>query len=376
MSSTDLLCEGPCPPLPEGFVRLRYFFGKRLGVADLKDEQAYHRNKIQLHNRHLHGHGVVCGLGLSIFDNGDPSPTVVRVGAGLALDTCGHEVVVPYDQCIDLAAWFQRRLVEAEARNETFPPDVLVTNDRLMLCIAVRYLECPITPEPAPADPCACDTGGCEYGRVQERFELKVMLEDEAADYLQPLPPGEPGQPCPEGRDPDWTILGCLFVTLADDAVMTLEDPSAWMGPPVILRPTAWLQAQPPADGGDGDPEPPPPPPPPVELTLTDIEFSEIAIDFPVAPIPETAVPGAFALRRLDPGSPTGWEAPDDVEVVGVEGRRVVVRFGALLTTNALYRMVTPAGPEGVVDASLRPLQFDLSFSINNALQIVITSIN
>ena len=55
----------PCEPLPVGFVRLRYFFGKRLGVADFADEQQYHAAKQRFHNRRLHGSGVLCGLGLA-----------------------------------------------------------------------------------------------------------------------------------------------------------------------------------------------------------------------------------------------------------------------------------------------------------------------
>ena len=36
MSTTETQCRGACPPVPESLVRLRYFFGKRLGVADFR----------------------------------------------------------------------------------------------------------------------------------------------------------------------------------------------------------------------------------------------------------------------------------------------------------------------------------------------------
>jgi hypothetical protein len=43
-------------------VRPRYFAGQLLSEVDLRDEQAYQIAKQRLHNRYLHGYGVVCGL--------------------------------------------------------------------------------------------------------------------------------------------------------------------------------------------------------------------------------------------------------------------------------------------------------------------------
>lgn len=42
--------------------RLNYFYGQLLEHHDFRDEQAYFREKHELHNRCLHGWGVVCGL--------------------------------------------------------------------------------------------------------------------------------------------------------------------------------------------------------------------------------------------------------------------------------------------------------------------------
>ena len=50
-----------CCPVPE-FKRLNYFYGQMLGAADFRAEQDYFREKMKLHNRCLHGYGVVCGL--------------------------------------------------------------------------------------------------------------------------------------------------------------------------------------------------------------------------------------------------------------------------------------------------------------------------
>lgn len=50
-----------CVEFPE-LRRLNYFFGQMLSVQDFQTEQAFFREKLKLHNRCLHGYGVVCGL--------------------------------------------------------------------------------------------------------------------------------------------------------------------------------------------------------------------------------------------------------------------------------------------------------------------------
>src|SRR5450432_1324478 len=50
-----------CTAVPE-FDRLNYFYGQMLSARDFKSEQDFFREKLKLHNRCLHGYGVVCGL--------------------------------------------------------------------------------------------------------------------------------------------------------------------------------------------------------------------------------------------------------------------------------------------------------------------------
>ena len=62
--------DAPCWPDP--FERLAYFHGQMLSSDDLRTEQAYFREKHKLHNRCLHGWGVVCGLRTAPLDCPDP----------------------------------------------------------------------------------------------------------------------------------------------------------------------------------------------------------------------------------------------------------------------------------------------------------------
>jgi hypothetical protein len=77
-------------PIPR-IERPAYFDGQRLGADDLTAAADYTRALRQLHNRALHGWGVVTGLGAS----GARGERSVRVEAGLALDCAGRELLLP-----------------------------------------------------------------------------------------------------------------------------------------------------------------------------------------------------------------------------------------------------------------------------------------
>src|SRR5688572_22836164 len=79
---------GECAEVPE-LKRLRYFYGQMLGVHDFQSEQNYFREKLKLHNRCLHGYGVVCGLMVVPEPRGDdcvPESDAAHDKAQAALD--------------------------------------------------------------------------------------------------------------------------------------------------------------------------------------------------------------------------------------------------------------------------------------------------
>ncbi len=63
--------------------RVKYFNGQLLSAADFQAEQDYHRAKQRLHNRVLHGAGVVEGLKVSVGKGGDAGSVVVTPGSAL-----------------------------------------------------------------------------------------------------------------------------------------------------------------------------------------------------------------------------------------------------------------------------------------------------
>ena len=68
--------------------RVNYFHGRLLTADDLAAEQAQARERQWLHNRVLHGSGVVEGLEVAVDRNS------VSVSPGLAIDALGREIVL------------------------------------------------------------------------------------------------------------------------------------------------------------------------------------------------------------------------------------------------------------------------------------------
>jgi|SRR5215211_7418414 len=76
--------------MPKAPRRLGYLSGRLLAAEDFESEQSYFLDRGRSGNRHLHGWGVVRGLGVSPSAGGG-----VIVEPGLAIDGLGREIVVP-----------------------------------------------------------------------------------------------------------------------------------------------------------------------------------------------------------------------------------------------------------------------------------------
>jgi hypothetical protein len=76
-------------PAATAFVRPRFFAGQLLTEDDLEALSGYVTAKSRLHNRHLFGAGVVCGLQVTCDPCGGGT---VRVAPGYALDCCGNDI--------------------------------------------------------------------------------------------------------------------------------------------------------------------------------------------------------------------------------------------------------------------------------------------
>ena len=144
----------------------------RSGALDLRREQSYHRDRARLHNRLLHGWGVVCGLEVRVAprrdkDDCDTDPTVAElvVMPGAALDCRGNEIVLRHPRPVYVDTLMDDRDLERLTRH---PATVYLT-----LC----YHETPIDPA-RPMLQNGCDPApACEHARILDSYRICATLE-------------------------------------------------------------------------------------------------------------------------------------------------------------------------------------------------------
>jgi hypothetical protein len=140
------------------FERNNYFYGKQFTVRDLLQEQSYFNEKRHLVNRMVLGWGVVCGLDV----RWDPKKRELVVGTGMALDCCGHEIVVCEEQRVAFEDY------EEQCRRAQEKPDL---EGKFVLCL--EYDECNAEPVDLPAVGCDDDERS-EFNRIRDGFKLRI----------------------------------------------------------------------------------------------------------------------------------------------------------------------------------------------------------
>lgn len=162
----DPSCQ-PCPDCGglQCLCRPRFFAGQLLTEKDLNRLDTYIVEKHKLHNRHLFGSGVVCGLQVRC----NPCGNAVTVSSGYALSPCGEDIVVCSNDTVDICALISqcRRKDESDCRPYGNANGGCEDIEEQWV-LAIRYAETPskgITPL-VGASSCGCSTskGGCGCG--------------------------------------------------------------------------------------------------------------------------------------------------------------------------------------------------------------------
>lgn len=208
------------------FRRPNYYFGQLLSTREFIGEQDYFRRKLMLHNRCLHGYGVVCGLEItpvpreqkcdpriedqirtledelrSIKSNPaqntqkleaihkrleelkkemecqEPAePTLVEVQCGIAYDCQGQELILTRPRRIDL--W--NALSTGDQKR--YKDHAETTKQILPLYLSICYCEQPIEPSrPAAGQECG-PAAACVYGWTRESVRFLVTLDPPEED--------------------------------------------------------------------------------------------------------------------------------------------------------------------------------------------------
>ena len=224
---SDLKCMCCSEPIE----RMRYFSRQLLTADDMRAEQEYFREKARRHNRYLHGWGVSCGCTVEAVP-GAKTPRV-RVCPGYAVGPQGDEILI--DCCVEVELKTGAEQQPCSVRWPC-PPlgDVPATREgRTTVYIAVRYAECFTRPVRVHPAGCGCDETGCDYSRVRDSFEIKVLwnlpeshvkakkddlawcttVHNTPAEMLRRLHTF-PVPPCPECDDDPWVVLATVsFLT-------------------------------------------------------------------------------------------------------------------------------------------------------------------
>lgn len=155
-------CGCACGSL-ECLCRPRWVAGMVIQESDLNRLDHYITAKQRLHNRFVHGVGVVCGLVVTCHPCGGG---VVRVSPGYALGPCGEDIVVCDEDSVDVCALIRkcRSLERRDVDCRPWGDDRACRDVRETWVLAVRYDERPSRNAPMlRAGKRDCGTG-CEGG--------------------------------------------------------------------------------------------------------------------------------------------------------------------------------------------------------------------
>jgi hypothetical protein len=202
--------DDECGAIPNE--RLRYFTGRHMTARDFEREQDYHRSFRLLHNRMLHGWGVVCGLHVVEHPTEKCRVDHVKVRCGFALDCCGREIPVQKDSVPPPIPWGERKDVDdtesdadADSNSEAYRPP-----PRWYPMLCLEYRERGTERVPVLYSEQQCDPQRREDSRIREGYELRWhwVLESQLSEYHWKTRGG--GCPCPEedcGDAPDRCCL-------------------------------------------------------------------------------------------------------------------------------------------------------------------------
>ncbi len=169
--------------LAEPLRRVAYEAGMMLGLEATRDEQAYHRRRLNRHQYWLHGYGTLAGMLVSQAPDShenetDPVSVRLMVGPGIGIDGLGREVLVHETHCINLGDWLAAQ-TESHLREGYVDADAL-----LWLKVYVRQKDCPVAKQPVAARKLNLGTDAVQPSQISDsvRLELVAEVPDDAAD--------------------------------------------------------------------------------------------------------------------------------------------------------------------------------------------------
>ncbi len=151
--------------------RVAYEAGMLLGLDATRDEQTYHRRRINRQQYWFQGSGTLVGMPVMVSADSTPLSTQLHVGPGIGVDGLGREVLVNEAYCIVLSDWL-RAQTETQLRegyNEG--------TGELWLKVTVRYASCAVGKQPVLARKLNLSTDAVQASRTADSVMLELIPE-------------------------------------------------------------------------------------------------------------------------------------------------------------------------------------------------------
>jgi hypothetical protein len=216
-----------CTVCGSALERLRYFPRQLITADDMRAEQEFLLNKMRRHNRFLHGWGVVCGCNV-IPQPDDQHPWQVQVCPGYVVAPQGDDILI--NDCVTFDLLLGATQCDPCSVTYPCPPQPVWAKDNQtqIAYLAVRFCECVTRPVRVHPSGCGCDEMDCEYSRMRESFELKLLwtlpqshTDAKAADaqwattlttLRKNREGGLPVPPCAPCTDDPWVVLATIKI--------------------------------------------------------------------------------------------------------------------------------------------------------------------
>lgn len=155
--------------------RVAYEAGMLLGLEATRDEQSYHRHRLNRHQYWLNGSGTLAGMRVAIdpptTSHVGPIKTSLTVSPGIGVDGLGREVLIHEAYSINLGDWLK-------AQTDTLLQDGYDEIGKILwLKVTVRYQEVPVGLQPVLARKLNLSTDAVQPSRTADSILLELTTE-------------------------------------------------------------------------------------------------------------------------------------------------------------------------------------------------------
>lgn len=206
--------------------RVAFEAGMMLGLEAVRDEQQYHRRRLNRHRYWVHGYGTLAGMRVGMLPATHPDPDVATrvrlvVWPGIGIDGLGREIMVHEAYCIEFGEWLAAQSTTALA--EGFDAGA----GTLWLAVRIRHKDCAIARQPVLARKLNLGTDAVQPSRHADSVDIELIPE---------LPPQAPAG----SEFAPWSCHGAL----GDDPELSIAEQATLAAASDAARPQLALHAR------------------------------------------------------------------------------------------------------------------------------------